>query len=585
MRVAELLRDYREGRRDPSDVARAVLAACDALGPDVGAPWISRVEDDALLAAAGALDAADRSLPLYGVPFAVKDNIDVAGMVTTAAFPGSTRVATRTATVVQLLLDAGALLVGKTNMDQFATGLVGTRSPYGACSSVFDAQRVSGGSSSGSAVAVARELVAFSLGTDTAGSGRVPAAFNGLVGLKPTRGLLSTVGVLPACASLDCVSVFTHDVADAAAVLSVVAAPDARDPWSRAPAPSAPTPRRGLVGVPRADQVSFTEPAAAAAWDAALTQAAARFTLVEVDVAPLLAAAPLLYDAWVAERTTDLLDLIDGADPSGLDPTVAEIIRGGAQRTAVDVFTAEHTLARLRLEASAIWAACDGLLLPTVSGHPTHAQVAADPVGVNAELGRYTNFVNLMDLCAVAVPGPARDDGLPAGVTLLAPAFQDVRALELGATFAGQPAAPSPPRPGTVRLAVVGAHMEGLPLNAQLTERGARRVSVTRTAPAYRLYALPGDGPVARPGLIRTPDGGAAIACEVWELAPSALGELLGLIPAPLGLGRVELEDGASVTGFICEGHAAQDATDVTAFGGWRAYLAAHGAPAEAATG
>jgi allophanate hydrolase len=577
MNAATLLADYRAGRTDPSAVAEHVLTAC-ATRPSSGAsPWITKVHDEVLLGAARRLDTGDRSLPLYGVPFAVKDNIDVAGLPTTAGLASPIHTATESATVVRRLLQAGAMLVGKTNMDQLATGLVGTRSPYGACCCVADPGRISGGSSSGSAVAVAAGLVAFALGTDTAGSGRVPAAFNGLLGLKPTRGLISTRGVLPACASLDCVSVFAHDAADAATVFGVAAGHDPGDPWSRSTSAPPAAPRRGRVGVPRPDLLSFTEPAARTAWQAALDLAAMRFELVEVDIAPLLDAAPLLYDAWVAERTADLLPLIDGA--SGLDPTVEAIIRAGADLTATDVFRAAHRLAVLRQRAAGIWASCDALLVPTVSGHPTFAQVAADPVGVNGELGRYTNFVNLLDLCAVAAPGPARRDGLPSGVTFLAPAFHDARVLELAMSFGGaKPDAVRVPRPGTVRLAVVGAHMSGLPLNAQLTEHGARMLGASRSAPAYRLYALPGDGPVPRPGLIRTPNGGAAIDLEVWELSPAALGELLGLIPAPLALGRVELEDHSSITGFVCEGFAADGARDVTAYGGWRAYLAAeHG--------
>lgn len=585
MRIAALLASYRSGAKDPSAVMAEVLAACDAASavPSPQPVWISRICAEELLGRARALDDGDRSLPLYGVPFAVKDNIDVAGLVTTAALPGAARVATQTAPAVQALLDAGALLVGKTNMDQLATGLVGTRTPYGACASVADPARISGGSSSGSAVAVALGLVAFALGTDTAGSGRVPAAYNGIVGLKPTCGLVSVRGVVPACASLDCVSVFTHDAADAAAVLAVCAGPDPEDPWSRAAVPSC-APRRDVVGVPREGQLTFLDPAAREAWEAARAVAAARFRLVEVDAQPLLDAAPMLYDVWVAERTTDLLELVEGpAGEEGLDPTVAAIVRLGVGRSGADVFAAQHRLARLRRAAAPVWEACDALLLPTVPGHPTHAEVAADPIGVNAALGCYTNFVNLMDLCGVAVPGPARPDGLPAGVTFLAPAFQDVRVLELGAAFMGEDTDPVRfPLRGAARLAVVGAHLSGLPLNAQLTARGGRLVGETRTAAAYRLYALPGGGPVARPGLIRTFDDGAAVAAEVWELAPAALGELLQLIPAPLGLGRVELEDGSLVTGFICEGHAALGATDVTGYGGWRAYLEAQGTPPEA---
>ena len=555
--VTGLLADYRARRLDPSDLVGRLPAH------DLPV-WITRVPDAELRATAAALDAGDRSLPLYGVPFAVKDNIDVAGLPTTAGCPGFAVIAEQTAPVVQRLLDAGALLVGKTNMDQFATGLVGTRSPYGVPASVFDAGRVSGGSSSGSALAVALGEVAFSLGTDTAGSGRVPAAFNELVGLKPTRGLLSTRGVVPACASLDCVSVFTSDVAGAAAVLRVAAAPDAQDPWSRAFAPQT-APRRAVIGVPDWP-LAFTEPAAEAAWEHALSRAAECWTLVPVDVAPLLEAAPLLYAAWVAERTADLGAIV-GDGLAGLDPTVAAIVRGGAQRSAVDVFIAQHRLAQLRLEAEPVWAAADALLLPTVPGHPTLAEVAADPVGTNEALGRFTNFVNLMDLAALALPGPRRPDGLPGGITLLAPAFHDHRLLDLGAAWHGEPVAGS--EPGTVRLAVVGAHMRGLPLNAQLTERGGRLVAATRTAPTYRLFALAG----GRPGLIRVRAGGGAVEAEVWELAPAALGELLGLIPSPLALGRVVLEDGQEVTGFVCEAAGAEGATDITDHGGWRAYL------------
>lgn len=564
--VQGLLEDYRAGRRKPSDVVRDVIARADAVDAPV---WISRVCDEELLARAAALDSADPSLPLYGIPFAVKDNMDVAGIPTTAGCPGFAYTPDETATVMQLLRDAGALLVGKTNMDQFATGLVGTRSPYGVDGSVFDADRVSGGSSSGSALAVALGLVAFSLGTDTAGSGRVPAAFNALVGLKPTRGLISTRGVVPACASLDCVSIFAHSAVDASLVLAVAAEPDSIDPWSRkAEVPV--SPRRGLLGVPMAGQLQFTEPEAAAAWDAALEHAATHWTLVPVDVSPMLDAAPLLYASWVAERTADLLEIIDG-EPEGLDPTVARIVRSGQDLSAVDVFDAAHKLAKLRLAADSVWNEIDALLMPTTPGHPTHDQVAADPVGVNESLGRFTNFVNLMDLVAVAVPSGIRPDGLPFGVSLLAPAFHDHRLLGAAAAWSGEPGVVA--EPGLVQLAVVGAHLAGLPLNHQLTDRGARFVRATTTAPDYRFFALP-DG--KRPALSRaTDDDGAAIACEVWELPAAGLGDLLGLIGAPLGLGRVTLADGTAVTGFICESGALAGATDLTEYGSWRAHLAA----------
>jgi allophanate hydrolase len=575
--IAALLAGYRSGARCPSDLAAAV---CERIERDRSQQpvWITRVVPEQLLAAAHALDDGDRDLPLYGIPFAVKDNIDVAGLPTTAGCPGFAREAEQTAPVVQRLLDAGALLVGKTNMDQFATGLVGMRSPYGACWSVFDRTRVSGGSSSGSAVAVALGHVTFALGTDTAGSGRVPAAFNGLVGLKPTRGLLSTRGVVPACASLDCVSVLAAGAADAAAVLDVLAAPDPLDPWSRS-APTRTTRRLGRIGVPLPGQAEPDEPEAAAAWARARGHAAEEWRLVPLDISPLLEASPLLYAAWVAERTTDLAVTID-AEPEGLDPIVAEIIGSGARLSATDVFASTHRLAALCAAAAPLWAEVDALLLPTTPLHPTRDQVAADPVGVNEQLGRFVSFVNLMDLAALALPGPERRDGLPFGVTLMAPAYAEPTLLELGAEWMGESIAPAPAR-DAVTLAVAGAHMSGLPLNGQLTTRGARLLRADRTATSYRLYALPGEG-VRRPGLVRVPTGGAGIEIELWELSHAALGALLSEVPSPLAIGRVQLADGSEVTGFVCEGHAAADAEDVTVHGGWRAYLAASAAEAAA---
>jgi allophanate hydrolase len=588
--VRGLLADYRAGRLTPSQVAAS-------LGERIAADaarnaWISRVAEADLIDAARALDGADPALPLYGVPFAVKDNIDVAGLETTAACPGFAYVAQHTAPVAQRLLDAGALLIGKTNMDQFATGLVGTRSPYGACASVFDPDHVSGGSSSGSALAVALGHVAFALGTDTAGSGRVPAAFNGIVGIKPTRGLISTRGVVPACASIDCVSIFAGDVHGGAAVLSVAAGFDERDPWSR-PAEAVPAPPRGRVGIPLPGQLEPLEPAAARAWAAALELAEQRFTLREVDIAPLLEASPLLYDAWIAERTADLGELVAAA-PAGLNATVAEIVLSGQRLSAVDVFNASHRLAELTRAVAPLWEAVDALLLPTTASHPTLDEVAADPIGVNAGLGRFASFVNLMDLASLALPGPQRDDGLPFGVTLHAPAFFDERLLELGAVWSrergGADAVASaveaevPPEVAaaaaadagtsrTVKLAVAGAHMSGMPLNEQLTRRGARLLAQGSTARCYRLYALGGGNGVMRPGLVRVSAGGASVEIEIWELSTAALGELLCDVPAPLAIGRVELSGGTEIAGFVCEGHVADGARDITEHGGWRAYL------------
>ncbi len=533
--------------------------------------WITRVADELILAAAAELADRDPDLPLYGVPFAVKDNIDVIGMETSAACPGFAYTASRTASVVQRLLDAGAILIGKTNMDQFATGLVGTRSPYGACSSVADPNRISGGSSSGSALAVALGYVAFSLGTDTAGSGRVPAAFNGLIGIKSTRGLISTRGVVPACASLDCVSVFANNVGDTAHVLEVAAAFDPEDPWSR-PELALASPRRQRIGVPLAGQVEQEETAATLAWAQALERAGAHWQLVEVDVEPLLQAAPLLYDAWVAERSVDLADLI-AAEPEGLDPTVAAIVLSGRALKATDVFQAQHRLAQLQRAAASIWQRVDALLLPTTVLHPTHADVQLQPVEANSRLGRLTNFVNLMDLCALALPGPTRPDGLPFGVTLHAPAHNDRRLLELGCEWAQEPIHVE--LPGLLRLAVAGAHMRGMPLNERLTRRGARLVEVASTAPEYRLYALADGAPIARPGLVRVAQDGAGIEIEIWELTPTALGEIAEEVPGPLAIGHLALADGTQVLGFVCEEQGTRGAADITAHSGWRAYLQA----------
>jgi allophanate hydrolase len=475
--------------------------------------------------------------------------------------------------VVQRLIDAGAVPVGKANMDQFATGLVGTRSPYGACHSVASPAHISGGSSSGSAVAVASGLVPLALGTDTAGSGRVPAAFNGIVGVKPTRGLLPTTGLLPACRSLDCVTTFTRTVAEAAAALDVLAGFDAEDPWSR-PMPAAPdagiAARMRVVAVP--DRLTGLDPAHQRAWERAVDRAhrvAAR--VVTVDIEPFLEAARLLYEGpWVAERWAGFGHLLDGP---GVDPTVRAIVSAGRDLAAPDVFAALDRLATLRRRTEPLWADVDALLLPVTPGHPTLADVAADPVGVNSRLGTFTNFVNLLDLCAVAVPAGRRDDSLPFGVQLIAPAFADGPLLDLAARWCGEQERAAPVPPGWTLLAVCGAHLSGLPLNPQLVAWGGRLRIRARTAAGYRLFRLPGAG-VPRPGLVNTGDGPAGgIAVEVWQLPQQAVGALLDAVPPPLGFGRVVLDDGSVVAGFTAPAEAVRDAADVSAFGGWRGYL------------
>jgi allophanate hydrolase len=523
--------------------------------------------------------------PLLGVPFAVKDNIDIAGQPTTAACPKFAHTAERHATVVQRLLDAGAVWVGKTNLDQFATGLVGTRSPYGRPSCVADATRISGGSSSGSAVSVARGLVAFSLGTDTAGSGRVPAGFNGLVGLKPTPGRVSTAGVLPACRTLDCVSIFSHGVDDAAHVLSVIEGADPLDAYSRDVAGPARLLDRLRIGVPREPRW-FGDAGYARAWPAALGHTEVLgHTLVPLDFAPLDAVAELLYDGpWVAERHAVVRELLE-THPEAFDATVRRVISRAIGMSATEAFEAAYRLRDLQASLARIWDQVDVLLVPTAPGHPTFAEVDADPVRSNSLLGTYTNFVNLLSWCALAVPAGQADHGLPFGVTFVAPGGFDVALASLARRWllAEAPAVPlrQPATTPSLRLAVVGAHLSGLPLNRQLLERGATLVEATITAPAYRLYALPGTVP-AKPGLQRVADGGVPIAVEVWSMPMAAVGSFLAEIPSPLGLGSIELADGRRVHGFLCEAHALAGAADISAHGGWRAYLASGPAPAPA---
>ena len=535
-----------------------------------------------------------KDLPLYGIPFAIKDNIDLAGIPTTAGCPAFAYTPERSALVVERLIAAGAIPVGKTNLDQFATGLVGTRSPYGAVHNAFSPEHIAGGSSSGSAVAVALGLASFSLGTDTAGSGRVPAAFNNLVGIKPTRGLVSTSGVVPACRTLDCVSVFALDSADAGAVLRVAAWFDATDPYARPAqpgwdAPGADGPFR--FGVPSTLEF-FGDTENAGLFAAAVDRLRSLGgEAVPLDFGPFAEAARLLYEGpWVAERYAAIEGFFE-RDPAALFDVTGRIIGPATGLRAVDAFKAQYRLAALKRQADALLVGLDAVLTPTAPSLYTIAQVAADPIGLNSRLGTYTNFMNLLDLAAVAVPAGFRAEGLPFGVTLFGPAFSDGRlaaltgrlhrdqGLSVGAT--GHHPMPEPEQPeanaaaadaGRLALAVCGAHLSGLPLNGQLTERGGRLLRATQTAPCYRLYALPG-GPPHRPGLIRQGEGGAAIEVEVWSLHLDQVGGFLAGIPAPLGLGSVELADGTWSKGFICEGFAAEGASDITHLGGWRAFV------------
>ncbi len=567
--VSELVQSFRSGAKDPRKELLARLERIEAAGDQP--IWVSRFDRSALLAQ---LEAADVAGPLYGVPFAVKDNIDVAGLPTTAACPEFSYRPARHACVVERLVQAGAIVLGKTNLDQFATGLVGTRSPYGICSSVFDSRYISGGSSSGSAVAVAKGLAAFSLGTDTAGSGRVPAAFNDLVGVKPTRGLLSTRGVVPACRSLDCVSIFTHDLSDAELILELTAGYDVDDPYSRAREPvTSLGDARPRLAVPRDADLEFFGDAESAEAFAAAVERARSFgaEIIRFDFAPFRETAALLYTGpWVAERLATVAELL-AANPDAIHPIVRAICEGGKKFDAQATFKAFYALAELRKRAAPVLEACDALLLPTAPTHYTIEEVQANPIELNSRNGTYTNFVNLLDLSALAVPSGFKRSGLPFGVTLMARAFHEPRLLELGRSLAGEATVAARPAPGCVWLAVAGAHLSGQPLNHELVSRGARRVRTTTTSPEYRLYAL--DTVPAKPGLVFSPaDGGRAIEVEIWELTREAFGSFVAQIPAPMTIGMTRLADGSLVKGFSCEPFALTGALDISELGGWRAF-------------
>jgi allophanate hydrolase len=586
--ISDLLEGYRTGRHTPGDVIERLLESSAAA--DDRNVWITRLSRDQVMAYVTALDAdAIDDLPLYGIPFVVKDNIDLAGIATTAGCPSFAYTPAHSATVVQKLLDAGAIPLGKTNLDQFATGLVGTRSPYGVCRNSFDADYISGGSSSGSAVAVAAGLASFSLGTDTAGSGRVPAAFNNIVGLKPSNGRISTRGVVPACRSLDCVSIFALTVEDAAIVLDVAGGFDAADPYSRRTVNQA---LAGLrFGVPRPDQLQFFgDKEYERLFGLAVRQLQKLGgTASEIDFAPFLDAARLLYGGpWIAERYAAVGSFI-AAHPGAVHPITREIIEAGKSPTAVAAFQGEYKLKEFKRLSETVWSGIDFIFTPTTGTIYRIEDVTADPIRLNANLGLYTNFMNLFDLSGVAVPAGFRADGLPFGVSLVGPRGADHALLEvagrlhrasiatLGATKLNVPAptAPRPPlRDGYVAMAVCGAHMQGMPLNHQLRDRGAYLVRLASTAPRYRLFALPGNPP-RRPGMIRVNEDGSAIEVEVWALPTEHVGSFIAGIPQPLGVSKVELDSGEMVAGFVCEGCAADGATDITSYGGWRAYVAA----------
>ena len=574
-----IAQDVRDGQTSALAVMEETLErlnAYDAVQPQI---WISRPSSENLLAAAKAVDmrlSAGEFLPLAGVPFAVKDNIDVAGAETTAACPAFAYSPAASATVVDRLTAAGAICVGKTNLDQFATGLNGTRSPYGSPRNAYNLAYVSGGSSSGSSVAVAAGLVAFALGTDTAGSGRVPAAFQHLIGFKPTKGRWSNAGLVPACRTLDCITVFANDSGDARLLDRIIAGFDPADAYSKPLADRLISCKR--IGVPRRDQrVWFGDAESEYLYDRALERLGELAELVEIDIVPLLEAAQLLYGGpWVAERAAALSGLL--ADiPGAIDPTVREVVEPGLKISAVDLFNGIYRLAELKRHADLQWAEIDLLAFPTTGATFRVAELLAAPVALNSALGLYTNFVNLLDMAAVAVPAGSRANGTGFGITLIGPADTDRALLDVADAYFTAADLPSPPpldlegKMQTVKLAVVGAHLKDMPLHWQLTSREARFVGAFETAPSYRLYAM-ADSVPPKPALVHSEEGGP-IALEVYELGVAEFGSFVAEVPAPLAIGTVTLADGSSVKGFVAEPRAMTGAEDITALGGWRAYI------------
>jgi allophanate hydrolase len=588
--VASILAAHRAGTTSPEQTIAETYARIRSHGD--AAIFIALRDEADAMAEARALGNRGPGLPLFGVPVAIKDNIDVEGLPTTAACPAFAYTPAEDATVVARLRAAGAIVIGKTNLDQFATGLVGVRSPYGIPRNAMNDRLIPGGSSSGSAVAVAAGLVPLAIGTDTAGSGRVPAMYNNIVGLKPSLGLVSTHGVVPACRTLDCVSVFALTVDDAVTALQTIAAPDEKDAYSRAlPATAAGAcPPHLRLGVPRASQRQFFgDRRAATAYGAALERLAAMgATLVEIDMEPFYETARLLYEGpWVAERYVTARQLIE-SNPDALHPVTLQITAGGAKPTAADAFKAFYRVQELKRAAERVLAQLDALVVPTAPATFTVDQVLADPITLNAMLGTYTNFVNLLDLCGLAVPAAVGADRTSFGITLLAPTGRDMQLASIGAAFHARSGLklgasddavpllwPAPPtlQPGEIAIAVVGAHLSGMPLNGELRALNARLIKVASTSADYRLFALRDTTP-PKPGLKRVNRGsGAHIALEIWALSAEGFGKFVGNIPPPMAIGTLKLDDGSEVKGFVAEPVAFEGARDISEFGGWRAFI------------
>ncbi len=544
--------------------------------------WIEIASEAQLNSQIHALQHQPLDLPLYGIPFAVKDNIDVAGFHTTAGCPEAAYLATEDATVVAKLKAAGAIVIGKTNLDQFATGLVGVRSPYGAVKNSFNPDYISGGSSSGSSVVVANGQVPFSLGTDTAGSGRVPAAHNNIVGLKPTKGWFSTTGLVPACRTLDVISIFALTVDDAWQVAQIMQGPDATDAYSRVHPANVPTQfSQKKIAIP-AQLEFYGDHASAHAFSHAIEHVKDLGYQVEaIDFSDFNQLAWALYNkAWVAERTAAVEQKIERQQAH---PVIAQIIAQADQFNAVDAMHAEYERAELARRIQSTLAGFDALMVPTAPTIYTIAEVEADPIVKNSHMGAYTNFVNFADLAAIAVPNCLRADGLPSGVTFIAPAWHDqalaqfaqrwqaTQHLSLGTSQQPYQKTTRIQSAHAVQLAVVGAHLQGMPLNFQLTTRQATLVEKTLTAPRYQLFALNNSQP-PKPGL-QYQAMGHTIEVEVWEVPLANFGALVAEVPAPLGIGNVQLADGRWVKGFICESYALNDAQNISYFGGWRNYI------------
>lgn len=584
LQLDALRQTYRNGDTTPRQLLAMLREKAATLNPNYHL-FIHLLSVEELEPYLAALDDREPdSLPLYGVPFAIKDNIDLAGITTTAACPAFAYVPKRSATIVEQLLALGAIPLGKTNLDQFATGLNGSRSPYGACPNSVLPEYPSGGSSAGSSLAVALGVASFALGTDTAGSGRVPAALNNLVGLKASKGLISTAGVLPACRTLDCVTTFTATAREASQLLALTAKLDPRDEYSRRnPAwndgSAFGTPRPFRFGVPRAQDLEFfgCVEGPRLFGDAIERLKALGGEAIELDLSPFLEAARLLYDGpWVAERYSVAGELME-QHPEAVLPVIRAVLSKAPAVTGVQTFRAQYRLQALKALCDQALEGLDCVLTPTIGRPVTRAELDAEPVLRNSELGYYTNFMNLLDYAAVAVPSAFMANGLPWGVTLFGRAFTDQYLLSVADALQRQQdsALPTPTnvaRHDRARIVVCGAHLQGLALNWQLTQRGGRLIETTSSSPDYQLHALAG-GPPLRPGMVRVKNGGVAIAVEVWELPSSELGSFLTGIPAPLGLGKVQLADGRWESGFICEPCGLEGALDISHLGGWRAYL------------